>query len=84
MKQTLKGNSNPISIGLTLFFGVIAIGLMLIRLAIEGGSPGSVWAAGLAAILAGLTVAGMIAAVRRGVFSLNCPEPSARACGRRP
>lgn len=83
MKPTPKRNSNPISIGLTLFFGCIAMVLMLIRLAVEGGSPGAVLVAVMAPVLVGLTVAGLVIAVRRFVISPGAQGMPVRACGRR-
>jgi hypothetical protein len=84
MKHRRKRHSNPISVGLALFFGVTAAVLTTIRLAVEGGLPGSVVVAGLAPIFAGLIVAGLIEGVCLGVVALNCPGWPARACGRRP
>jgi hypothetical protein len=83
MKRTPKRNSNPISNGLTLFFGCIAMVLMLIRLAVEGGSSGAVLVAFTAPVLIGLTGVGLVVAVRRIVISPDAQGMPVRACGRR-
>jgi hypothetical protein len=69
MRQTHRHRLNPITLGMTLFFMILAMTLLLIRVMVEAGLSWSAMAQtlGLALIISGLAGLGALTGTGRAI-----------------
>ena len=81
MRRVRKNHWNPAATGLALFFAIVAAGLVLIRITIEGALPavGLVQVLIVTTIVAGLAAAGATLGTGRGAMDIGHAGLPARA-----